>query len=206
MFDSRLARTLSIAIVAVLVHGLMLVVGAAPLPAAEEELPLNFDVVAVNMSNVGQRGQARLQIRINRWSTDEERAKLMEALRAQTGQARDRTLADTLFGKETVGTIREQQSLSYDLRYSRSAMAPDGGRQIILATDRPVTFQEAYQDTMAGDFDVSVVILTLDANGKGDGILSYGTELKWDDKTGMISPTNVSSQPIKLTNVRPKKK
>jgi hypothetical protein len=59
---------------------------------------------------------------------------------------------------------------------------------------------------MAGDFDVSVVILTLDANGKGDGILSYGTELEWDEKTNMISPTNVSSQPIKLTNVRPKKK
>ena len=80
---------------------------ATPLPAEEEELPLNFSVTAVNMSNVDPRGQARLQIRVNRWSTDEERAKLMEALAAQTGQARDRTLADTLFGKEAVGTIRE---------------------------------------------------------------------------------------------------
>ncbi len=49
-----------------------------------EELPLRFNAVAVNMSNVGPRTQQRLEIDINRTSTDEERAKLMEVLISQT--------------------------------------------------------------------------------------------------------------------------
>ena len=198
MSDLRFARTLSIATIAVL----MLVVGAAPLPAEEEELPLNFDVVAVNMSNVGQRGQARLQIRVNRWSTDEERAKLMEALKAQTGQARDRTLANTLFGKETVGTIREQQSLSYDLRYSRSATAPDGTRQIILATDRSIGFAESWRSSRTLDYNVSLIVLSLDEEGRGDGQLMLGAEFVWDEEKNQVVITNFSSDPIRLTNVR----
>jgi hypothetical protein len=44
-----------------------------------------------------------------------------------------RELAETLFDKESVGTIRELQSLAYDLRYSRS-LPTEEGRQIILDT------------------------------------------------------------------------
>ena len=134
MIKMQTSRLHSAAALATL--GLALTLGfvAAPLPA-EEELPLNFDANAVNMSNVGPRGQVRLQIRVNRWSTDEERAKLMEALMAQGRGGRD--VANTLFSKESVGSIRESQSLAYDLRYARS-LPTEGGRQIILATDRRI--------------------------------------------------------------------
>lgn len=33
-----------------------------------------------------------------------------------------------------------------------------------------------------------------------------GTEVKWNDSTKKLEVTNVTSQPIKLTNVRPEKK
>lgn len=66
------ARTVAVAMTLTL--GLLVGLVASPLPAQEEELPLNFDAVAVNMSNLGPRGQVRLQIRVDRWSTDEERA------------------------------------------------------------------------------------------------------------------------------------
>ena len=202
MFDLKLTRSVSVVIVAVLALGVMLGFGPAPLPAAEEELPLNFQVTAVNMSNVGPRGQARLQIRVNRWSTDEERAKLMEALAAQSGQARDRTLADTLFGKEPVGTIREQQSLSYDLRYSRSFETPEGGRQIILATDRRIGFAESWRSSRTLDYNVSLIVLQLDAEGRGEGQLMLGAEFVWDDEKNQVVITNFSSEPIRLTSVR----
>ena len=82
------------------------------LVAEEAALPLDFDAVAVNMSNVGPRGQVRLQIRVTRWSTDEERARLLEAIKAQSGRRGDRELAESLFGKESVGTIRETGTLA----------------------------------------------------------------------------------------------
>ena len=197
------SRTALFAIaVAGLTLGLFASLVPAPLPAAEEEMPVNFDVVAVNMSNVGPRGQARLQIRVDRWSTPEEREKLMEALRAQTGQARDRTLADSLFGKETVGTIREQQSLAYDLRSSRSLPLEDGGRQIILATDRRIGFAESWSSARTLDYNVSLIVLELDAEGRGEGQLLLGAEFVWDEERNQVVITNFSSEPIRLTSVR----
>ena len=86
---------------------------------------------------------------------------------------------------------------------SDAVLVTNSEGQIILATDRPVSFQEAYNQTQMGDFDVSLIILNLDENNKGEGILSLGTELKWNEKEGKIEMTNVSSQPIKLGDVRP---
>ena len=110
MIKIQASRLHSVAALATL--GLALALGfvAAPLPA-EEELPLNFDANAVNMSNVGPRGQVRLQIRVNRWSTDEERAKLIEALKDQGRGGRD--VANTLFSKESVGFSNDEKNRSF---------------------------------------------------------------------------------------------
>ncbi|MGB5478898.1 MAG: hypothetical protein WBO53_17980 [Thermoanaerobaculia bacterium] len=198
MFQSPFARFRSVAAVSAL--GLALALGfvAAPLPA-EEELPLQFDANAVNMSNVGPRGQVRLQVRVNRWSTDEERAKLMEALKDQSRGSRE--LANTLFGKESVGSIRESQSLAYDLRYARS-LPTEGGRQIILATDRRIAFAEAWRSARTLDYNVSLIILDVDDEGRGEGQLMLGAEFTWNEDKNQVEITHFASEPIRLNNVR----
>ena len=196
-------RSAARAVVVAMTLALALLVGlvASPLPAQEEEMPLNFDAVAVNMSNLGPRGQVRLQIRVDRWSTDEERANLEGALRAQTGQSRDRTLANTLFGKEGVGTIRESRSLAYDLRYSR-VIPSDAGQMIVLATDRRIGFAESFRAARTLDYNVSLIVLNLDEEGRGDGQLMLGATFEWDETNGQIIITNFASEPIRLTRVR----
>ncbi len=198
MLNMQLSQLRSAATVSAL--GLALVLGfvAAPLPA-EEELPLNFDAIAVNMSNVGPRGQVRLQIRVDRWSTDEERAKLMEALVAQARGGRD--LANTLFSKESVGTIRESTSLAYDLRYARSVPI-EGGRQIILATDRRIAFAEAWGASRTMDYNVSLIVLNVDDEGRGDGQIMLGAEFSWNADKNLVEIEHLASQPIRLNNVR----
>ena len=57
-----------------------------------------------------------------------------------------------------------------------------------------------------GVFDVTLIVLNLDENGQGEGLLSLGTEVKWNGQEGKIEITNVTSQPIKLGDVRPVKK
>ena len=198
MLNLQITRHRSLATVAALGLALALGLVATPL-TAEEELPLNFDANAVNMSNLGPRGQVRLQIRVNRWSTDEERAKLMEALMAQGRGGRD--LANTLFGKESVGTIRESQSLAYDLRYARS-LPTEGGRQIILATDRRIEFAEAWRSARTLDYNVSLIILDVDAEGRGEGQLMLGAEFSWNEETNQVEITHFASEPIRLRNVR----
>lgn len=200
MPERRLTQLGPMVTIAGLMLGLM--TGVDPAPLAAEELPLNFDVVAVNMSNVGPRGQTRLQIQVDRWSTDEERATLMEALASQTGRARDRQLADTLFSKDPVGRIREQARLGEDLRYSRSFVAEDGSRQIILATDRRLAFAEAWRSSRTLDYNVTLIILDLDAEGQGEGQLLLGAEFVWDEDQNQVVITNFASEPIRLTSVR----
>ncbi len=111
-------------------------------------------------------------------------------------------LRNTLFGKESVGTIREQQSLSYDLGYSRSFDTEGGGRQIILATDRRIGFAESWRSSRTLDYNVSLIILNLDAEGRGDGQLMLGAEFVWDDAKNQVVITNFASEPIRLTSVR----
>jgi len=198
MFQSPFPRFRSVAAVSTLGLALALGLVATPL-TAEEELPLNFDANAVNMSNLGPRGQVRLQIRVNRWSTDEERAKLMEALMAQGRGGRD--VASTLFSKESVGTIRESQSLAYDLRYSRSLPTEDG-RQIILATDRRIAFAEAWRSARTLDYNVSLIVLNVDEEGRGDGQIMLGAEFTWNEDKNQVEITHFASEPIRLNNVR----
>ena len=149
-------------------------------------------------------GSSVAQINIYRWSTDEERAELLEAIQKATADPRknSREIAKALRGQKKAGYAFFAARQGYPLRYARSFDLGDGKRQIILATDRPVSFQEVYQQTQLGDFDVSLVVLNLDENGNGEGMLSLGTEVKWNDQSGKIEITNVTSQPIKLGNVR----
>jgi hypothetical protein len=201
MLDHGMPGKRIVAVAMTLMVTLLCSLIASPLPAQDEELPLNFDAVAVNMSNVGPRGQMRLQIRVDRWSTDEERTKLMEALRAQTGQSRDRTLANALFDKESVGTIRESRTLAYDFGYSRE-IPSDAGRMIVLATDRRIAFAESWRSARTLDYNVSLIVLNLDEEGRGDGQLMVGATFEWDEANNQITITNFASEPIRLTRVR----
>jgi len=184
---------------------LVLAVGVMPAVAKKKDIIESYQANAL-IRTAGTGSMAT--INIYRWSTDAERDELLEVIKQATAENRknDRDVAKALRGQNKAGYAFLSGKQGYPLRYAREFKMADGKRQIILATDRPVSFAEGYSDSMAGDFDVSIIILNVDENGKGDGILSVGTEVKWNDKTNKLDPTNMSSQPVKLTNVRPGKK
>lgn len=182
---------------------------SAPAVAEESgELPMNF--VANVMAVTGSPGGARstmLEIRIREWTTEEDRQQVLTEIQeasAQGARNRNRAVARALRGSSRVGSMNLRAQTGWPIRYSRHTQLPDGKQRILLATDRPVSFAEAFNTgTVAGDFDVTVIELTLDAEGNGDGRLSVGTEVRWNDEAGKLEVTNFSSQPIMLGNVRP---
>ena len=148
------------------------------------------------------RQSSMAEIRIFRWSTDEEREEILEAIKGATGgRPNNRQVAQALRGQKKTGFAFFAGRQGYPLRYSREVMV-DGKRQIVLATDRPVSFQEVYSRSQLGDFDVSLIILKVDDDGNGEGMLSMGTEVVWSTEKNQIEVTNVSSQPVRLENVR----
>jgi hypothetical protein len=192
-----------------LMIGLALTVALALIvnPAAAKDKNKVIESFKANAIAQTQGAGSMAEINIYRWTTDEERGEILEAIKKATADPRtnSREIAKALRGQAKAGYAFMGANQGYPLRYAKSFDLGGGKRQIILATDRPVSFGEVYQQTQLGDFDVTLVILNLDENGKGEGILSLGTEVRWNDKEGKIELTNVSSQPIKLGDVRPAK-
>src|SRR4029077_11103084 len=113
--------------------------GQQPTPTPE-----HFTAFAINMGTaygMPRSGQSQtVDIIIDRWSTQTERQGLIEAFLPK-GDA-DKLLR-ALQKTKRVGYIRFPNTVGYDLHYSREIPGEDGGRRLIIATDRRIGFQEA---------------------------------------------------------------
>lgn len=175
---------------------------ATALPAAQSNMakPEKYTAFAVDMSNTAPRNNTtQLDVTIQRWTTDQERATLREAL--SKGQD---SLLKALQKLPAVGYINTPGSLRYDLHYARERDQGDGGRFITLATDRYVTAWEAFQRPRTIDYPFTVIQLQLDKTGKGVGKASIATKITQQDD-GTIELENFSSQPVMLNDVHPVK-
>ncbi len=182
---------------------------AVPAPAtAAEGFALPADLQANVMVTTGAPGGPRsnmLEIRIRDWTTDEVRHQVLGEIQeasARSTRNRNRAVARALRGAPRVGSMNLRAQTSWPFRYSRIMPREDGGHRIILATDRPVSFGEALGNTMAGDFDVTVLELIFDAEGNGSGTMSVGTTVRWNSEKEKLEVTSFSSQPVRLGNVR----
>src|SRR5687767_8137521 len=75
-----------------------------------------------------------LDIVIDRWSSEDERQQLLEALKRDQD-----ALLNALRDLAPVGRIRTPTSLGWDLRYASASPAEDGERRIVIGTDRPMS-------------------------------------------------------------------
>ena len=101
----------------------------------------------------------------------------------------------------TVGYIRTPTSLGYDLYYARDNPAPDGGRRIVLATNRRVSFREASNNTRSMQYQFTLIEIHLDKNGKGEGKLVPAAKVSWDRAAMRIEVENYNALPVDLTTV-----
>lgn len=193
---SRFILSLSIAGVA---FATLTTPGAAADPSGEE-LPLELQAVAANTSNVGPTGQTRIQITVERWSwsSDAERDLILAALREKG----DRSVANALAKSEPVGWIRKRSELGEELRYAREIPLENGGRMILLALDRRLGFAEMFYGKRTLDYNVTLVQLTLDAEGKGSGQLILGAEFDWNEDKEQLTIEHFAIEPIRLNHVK----
>ena len=140
---------------------------------------------------------AVVHIGITNWTSDEDRAALLEVL-ANEG---DRVLARTLFGQDEVGWVKFGTSTSYPLRYARSFDVEGGGRQIVLSTDRPIGVFESMDRLRSVDYVITLLVLNLDKDGKGDGSMAVGTQLRYDPESNQILVEYMDTQPVALTQM-----
>jgi len=177
----------------------LLIAGSAAAQSASNSPREHFSAVAVNNSTVGRAGAGPVDITITQWTSEADRDRLM-ALFKEKG---DKALLSALQDQKPVGTISTPGSVAYDLRYARQIPTAEGGRRIILATDRPMGFWEASEHTRSVDYPFTLIELRLDKNGTGEGKLSVATKLTLENNTLVIE--NYADQPVMLNEVKPEK-
>jgi hypothetical protein len=157
-----------------------------------------FNATAIVNNEFGA-GAGRVIMRVNRWSTEAERGLLTRTL-LKSGP---NELLDVLQDQKSVGTIRTPDSLGYDLRYAYQEPADEGGRRVVLATDRPISFWEARNQPRTMDYPFTVIQMQIDRNGEGKGTLSYATKIIARGNT--IELEHFATSPVMLTQIEAKK-
>jgi hypothetical protein len=160
--------------------------------------PERFTAVAVSASNVAT-GVGTVVITVDRWTTDAERTRLVNVLREKGPRA----LLDELTDIRAVGRIRTPDALGYNLHYAHQTPRPDGGRRIVIATDRPISFWEQWYRPRTVDYPFTIVQMEFGAEGRGTGTISYATKIRAYDT--VIELEDFASSPIMLNDVRAEK-
>jgi hypothetical protein len=158
----------------------------------------SFMAVAIVNDNLGS-GAGTVLIDITRWSTDVERAKLVSTL-LELGP---KDLLKELRDNQATGTIRTPDSLAYDLRFAHQTPLAEGGRRIVLATDRPIGFWEASRQPRTIDYPFTVIQMEIGRDGRGKGTMSYATKITARDKN-TIELENFSTSRVLLTDIQPR--
>lgn len=166
--------------------------GVAAQTRGEKE---DFTAVAIVNNNVAS-GAGTVLISIDRWSTDTERTTLVATLREKGPKA----LLEELQDMRPVGRIRTPDSLGYDLRYAQQTPGEDGGRRIVIATDRPIGFWEAVERPRTIDYPFTVIQMEIGRDGKGKGTLSVATKIRAYES--VIELENFATSPVMLTEIR----
>jgi hypothetical protein len=168
---------------------------------------LAITAFAVNMSNIGTGATATVDFTIDRWSTDKEREQLVTTVIEQGTDALLRKLKDMpshgrMRFPSWQGPDPLNARLGWDLRYAWQTTLPEGGRRIVMALDRYITFWEAVNRPRTIDYPFTLIEVRVNKDGEGEGKMSVATKINFDKTTKVMELETYASEPVRLQNVR----
>ena len=164
---------------------------------AEGETAFTFTVANAPKTGLSE---DRLQVTIDRWSTDSERDRLAELLAANDTASINYTLRSA----EAVGHLRWPGGLDYTLRYARRTPRSDGGADLLLVADSRVWVWWDGKNDISLDEPFTVFHVRLDKNGAGEGRVAPASKARSDKASG-VTVADVDTLPVLMTDVRPQR-
>ena len=179
-----------------------LVAVVAPAPAAQHThgavtLPLHLTAGLISAGGIGNpTGTARIEIDVKRWSSPSERTTLVNAV----AKSQDKLL-DELKDQKSVGTVRFNTELAWDLRYARQIPRDEGGTRVFLATDRPMSALEIWREPRYSQYPFTLIDLQFDPDGGATGSVMLAARVTADKDGRFIQVENFATQPIPLNDI-----
>ena len=188
----RFERALSVAAVA-----LVMVTGTAGQTHGDPE---EFSAFAINMGAYSGTGAtAQLIMTVNQWATQAERDAFFVTLKEKGAEA----LLQQLRRAKRVGSLRTAQTVGWDIRLALEEPGKDGGRRVMLITDRPIGFSEATNRPITIDYPFTLVDMQIPPKGFGQGTLAIAAKIIPAGKTVIIE--NFDTQPVQLNRIETRK-
>jgi len=171
----------------------MIATGAVALAKHKAEV---FTAAAISTGGPQSPVAGRLTFTIERWTTPEEAEKLTAALK----KAGSKEVVEALQNLKSAGRISSPGSIGYPIQYAVQEALPDGGRHIVLMTDRPMSFAEIWDQPVTMDYPVTHIELNVNKDGRGSGKMSTANKLIAAGK--LIVLEDWSAVPIQLNDVK----
>jgi len=168
-------------------------------PVMAQNVKESFTGFAINMD--GAVNTAVIDFTIERWSTDAERTQLLSLIPEENKSPQK--LVSALQNMKSVGHIRTPQTLSWQLRYARQFKLPEGGRRIVVVTDRPIGFREARNSSRSMDYPFSILEIRLNAKDEGEGKIFGGSKVYVENNEVVVE--NWGTQPTRFNNIKKQK-
>jgi hypothetical protein len=160
------------------------------------------EVFTAGAVDTNRGGTGMVQMNVDRWSTPTERQTMLQALLEKGPDG----LLNAMQHVKAVGRIRTPDSIGYELRYAVERRGRDGGRDVVLATDRPISFWEAVNRPRSIDYPFTLIQIHMNPDGKGEGKLAVATKITADEDSKTIEIEDFQLQPVSLVDVKAEKK
>jgi len=177
------------------------ILGLASVATSEDKpKPLETFTGRVMSVTTGQSGI--VEIVVNQWSPPVEK-EILENVLAKAGSP---AMVDEMERMPQVGYIRTPETMGDALFYGTDTTLPDGSRQVVFATNRPISAMATVGGGAKNNYDLSVIEIRFKkGSSKGEGKIVIGGKASIDPKTHKLSITNYDSEPPRFSDVKSKK-
>ncbi len=174
--------------------------------ARRTEFPARFAARAVSVSGCEDAG--RIDIYVERWSTDEEFEKLLATLeKGKPGDLlalleRQQLRAGVVLmpGVQAHGD-RARTRTPKNLKFAREITSP-AGRRVILASDERLGLGESQLDARKERYEFSLMDIRFGPDGTGVGKVAAAGDVVFNPKTRNLDLKHYDAQPTRLINVK----
>ena len=192
----RTARMMAVA-PAVLLCSVLIAAGQKATGDSPPALPLQFDAAAIGQAGSLNGMTFNASVYINEWTTDQQVLDFVDVLKKNGQDA----LVKALGKAKDVGRLTRSGYTGSAFRYARSWPAKGGNRQIVMVTDRPLSFGETISGSHSTEYKFGIVVLQVDSKGSGTGTICGACKIQFNKKNE-LQIENYLRKPIRLANVR----
>jgi hypothetical protein len=188
----------------------MILASTQPVFGELPPLPVRMRTFAVNMSNNLTGANAVLEITIDRWSSAENRARLLDAVPKGQDAVLKELQKSPIEGRIRIpgwtGPDPNNYRLGWDLHYAWHEPLPDGGDRIVVATDRYMSMWEVRNQPRTTDYPFTILQIHMPKEGKGEGKMSAFTQIRFDKKKNAMEIETYGTEPVRLNEITVEKK